>query len=812
MGVFAPSRESLDHRLRMASDVQRLVSGLLQTLNDHLRAYLSHVSQISPDQDLLDTAFAPISKDITLLHRLSNTIRKAGRQSQNLRAATDFKITDEAGDDVGLIFRDLFARDLIGRKFPACSDSLQERLASAMLLRRKRILYRRSRHDRLMETHDTTRAVNQAEPSAARSKTGSGATTVTPEQFKKASAASVVMRAPTLRLSTSESALFPPAPKAQLKRRLLSFDENQGTKPKKSRSSLKHSALSIEPDEHAPRPPAKLPKLESTLSGAEHEANSMVEYDTQLWDERKYEVVCPYCCCMLSSTDVMDDNKWRNHVKHDLDAYVCLFENCNSADTLYNHSDEWLNHMRGHKLRWRCTAKAHGKLFFANQEEYSEHIRATHKASDAQVQFLAASIGRSSSPIFSSCPLCGVSELTIGLEDHVAAHLRYLALKSLPFIDADESEGPNISVNSSAASSVSRSTINEEFESDSLLQPGDLTPSYAEPEPSHDNERTSQSPKGSYSPARRGSDPGFGSNKDSRDDNSMTSAREIRISWDIEFPTSSTYLGLSWQDVPDIARRTQLLTDETPGENQSGPRTGEAEKDGHNTGLEQHIPGGSQVDSDSPDRYARRDTSWLEEWRLRQETDTFDADEEEVTFTTTPDADTSRNNDDTDAIPTETRRQVDTLDATHPEAGAGARLRNQYYIRREAARQEKEEAMRHLPKSPPSPAEAANHPAQPNSSHDDAAMALQDDETPQEGPERGINNSTAASIESADPEIAGGSTDWDNNPLPMKYIYKDSDWWICCQCGIGPLIFLVTPCCLECHHSACGRCTNIRRK
>jgi hypothetical protein len=38
IGAFAARRDSLDYRLRMASDVQRLVGGLLQTLNDHLQS------------------------------------------------------------------------------------------------------------------------------------------------------------------------------------------------------------------------------------------------------------------------------------------------------------------------------------------------------------------------------------------------------------------------------------------------------------------------------------------------------------------------------------------------------------------------------------------------------------------------------------------------------------------------------------------------------------------------------------------------------------------------------------------------------
>jgi hypothetical protein len=229
-------------------------------------------------------------------------MRKASRETQNLRAATDFKITDEEGNDVGLEFRDLFARELIARKFPACNENLRERLASAMLLRRKRILYRRSRHDRLMAIQDTARTVEQKEPSTARSKAGSGATTVIPEHFKRVSTGPLVTRASTLRLSTSESTLFPPAPKARLVRRLASLHRDEIFQ-----STRQLETLSIKNDDRYQHPSAKIPELKSD-KGVEHNDKQLYKAD--------YEVACPYCCCMLSSTDVMDDNKWKYAVLH----------------------------------------------------------------------------------------------------------------------------------------------------------------------------------------------------------------------------------------------------------------------------------------------------------------------------------------------------------------------------------------------------------------------------------------------------------------------------------------------------------------
>lgn len=36
-GVFAPNRASMDHRLREAPDIQEVVAGLLEALDDHIQ-------------------------------------------------------------------------------------------------------------------------------------------------------------------------------------------------------------------------------------------------------------------------------------------------------------------------------------------------------------------------------------------------------------------------------------------------------------------------------------------------------------------------------------------------------------------------------------------------------------------------------------------------------------------------------------------------------------------------------------------------------------------------------------------------------
>lgn len=87
-------------------------------------------------------------------------------------------------------------------------------------------------------------------------------------------------------------------------------------------------------------------------------------------------------------------------------------------------------------MRWRCMTKTHRPQTFMSMEEYTAHMTAQHpgKFEGAQLPFLASNAQRPSKKIFKSCPLCGEDDIGNGesLEDHVAHHLQYLALLSLP--------------------------------------------------------------------------------------------------------------------------------------------------------------------------------------------------------------------------------------------------------------------------------------------------------------------------------------------------------------------------------------------
>lgn len=152
----------------------------------------------------------------------------------------------------------------------------------------------------------------------------------------------------------------------------------------------------------------------------------------------------------------------RRHVVNDLDAYVCLFEECGSPEELYSHSSQWLKHMREHALRWRCASKSHGEFLGISREEYIEHMKTAHRSrlTDAQLRILADKSARTIGQIFKSCPLCGIEETHGSMEEHVVGHLRLLALKSLPVCEDGGFGNPdNASTDGSAP--PSRSTVQD---------------------------------------------------------------------------------------------------------------------------------------------------------------------------------------------------------------------------------------------------------------------------------------------------------------------------------------------------------------
>lgn len=127
----------------MTHTTEEIDSNSLRNINDSLLS--SPDEQAATADAFLKSEVEYIASEISLLHELSNTIRKASRKANDVRAATLFHIKDEEGNDLEEPLKNYFAAN-IQDQFPGISDIIRLRLAKTMVVRRKRILYKRSRY------------------------------------------------------------------------------------------------------------------------------------------------------------------------------------------------------------------------------------------------------------------------------------------------------------------------------------------------------------------------------------------------------------------------------------------------------------------------------------------------------------------------------------------------------------------------------------------------------------------------------------------------------------------------------------------
>lgn len=322
-------------------------------------------------------------------------IRRASTSRQNEKAST-FLLKDDQGGDATPMLKTVF-RHFIKRDFPVIEDNLCERLISTMLLRRRRILYRRSRQAWL--------AVRTAEP-------------VQKSAYLTAPSASAGVKEKPRDVPEA-----PPVTVAAL----------SGV------ASTQQTATTVEPQTYL-----QVKSTPSKVSGAKTIAmtsgtETMIPPPPRIAEDA-LEFICPFCSLILPANDARSRghrDAWAAHVKKDLDPYVCHFFPCARGEEIFSTSADWISHMQQtHCMRWHCANKTHRPETFISMEDYIAHIRVKHpgRFEEAQLPFIATNSQHPLKRIFKACPLCGENAMKKGdrMEDHVAHHLQYLALLSLP--------------------------------------------------------------------------------------------------------------------------------------------------------------------------------------------------------------------------------------------------------------------------------------------------------------------------------------------------------------------------------------------
>jgi hypothetical protein len=234
---------------------------------------------------------------------------------------------DEEGNDAEPLLEAVFA-NYIRDKFREIDEVLLQRLGSAMILRRKRVLYRRQRFGkgslRVEQTdpapivkpptnHHAQFSVEQeplkhrdgpgdasgtrTKPSA-KSHAAVSATTLVVDNFRKASAPSRVSATKTVALNSHEDLPFPLAPLGDVRRRYK--------KMKRAREEEYRTSLDILSND------SKSPTdLASIKSQAEVTLKQAMQRDWYECLQAVGEVACPFCLYTIPASEANDNTKWK---------------------------------------------------------------------------------------------------------------------------------------------------------------------------------------------------------------------------------------------------------------------------------------------------------------------------------------------------------------------------------------------------------------------------------------------------------------------------------------------------------------------
>ncbi|PYH68479.1 uncharacterized protein BO88DRAFT_488420 [Aspergillus vadensis CBS 113365] len=466
IGIFAAAKNSLDYRLRDAFRVQRLLRRLLRILNDHIQRLLSAINSppevrttlSRPSSSLseateLDPIIRELADEIDLIHKLSRAIRIVSKESQYLGTSAS-KLSDNVSGDVKGSRINQSDLEVIQDEFPNWANTS-------------------SRRDSDLLEFPPAQPASEAKQDNSSSSSLLSPIVLTFEKPKAQHTLSRLSWADTSSRRDAEHLAFPPAPIESILQRLQTLNDNHiATEKAFLRGNTSYSRGVTPPM------PSMFSKGQRDRRGISlMESKRDLEREWSICMEGARNVICPYCYCDLPSSVAMNQKKWSDHVKGDLDLYICLFDRCDSPYKLYNTKDEWLNHMRQHRPRWRCAARAHGVLVFYEKSEYEEHMRRKHKSTQPQLAILAERSSRPSGPVFQSCPLCGEGNRA-DLEEHIADHLTYLALMSIPLPKSQSTDdhmkmAANLDTDHLRAGGAGRTDSYHSFDESEMKKAGD---------------------------------------------------------------------------------------------------------------------------------------------------------------------------------------------------------------------------------------------------------------------------------------------------------------------------------------------------
>ncbi|KAJ6120116.1 hypothetical protein N7523_004396 [Penicillium sp. IBT 18751x] len=124
---------------------------------------------------------------------------------------------------------------------------------------------------------------------------------------------------------------------------------------------------------------------------------------------------------------------FREHIRQDLQPYVCTYEKCPDADRMYASRHAWLEHERlVHRRIWRCFE--HSSFISISKNGLLQHFLDCHKELDGQqIENLLDLAETTVADDRQTCPFCySIGPFDKGFYNHLAFHQEQLATFAVP--------------------------------------------------------------------------------------------------------------------------------------------------------------------------------------------------------------------------------------------------------------------------------------------------------------------------------------------------------------------------------------------
>ncbi|KAI1174913.1 hypothetical protein F4777DRAFT_598900 [Nemania sp. FL0916] len=150
--------------------------------------------------------------------------------------------------------------------------------------------------------------------------------------------------------------------------------------------------------------------------------------------------ICPYCGMTLVFEHATFWQSWTRHVLLDIQPYVCTFQECPRADTLFSSVNEWKQHeYQVHRREYVCQQCG---IRFDGRSRMLDHLQVHHGTSISldQMNVILEICDRQVNPSddkTEACLLCGNHIRLSVWHDHVAEHMEALSSFVLPTPETD---------------------------------------------------------------------------------------------------------------------------------------------------------------------------------------------------------------------------------------------------------------------------------------------------------------------------------------------------------------------------------------